>query len=254
MKLSCSLDCFSDAPWRDVLPRIAEAGFEAVEASWKAVEREFPKEEHRLHDLRTILDKHDLPISSFNITDCLANKPTHDWMSSIRQQMAFAAQMGVTGINIRAGERRRQSMGALVHVLRSVVELAEELMVNVHLANALGRRVEQVEDLRYVMAELNHPRVRVLIDAGHAHLAAVNPVHLVGEFVDLTDVVRISDRIGRRRVAIGKGEVNIPTIMDHLCRAEYTGWLVYEPDEDGLDTRSLTGARICLHHISSLLP
>jgi sugar phosphate isomerase/epimerase len=253
MKLSCSLDCFGDEPWRDVLPRIAGAGFDAVELSSETTEREFSKEEHRLSGLRALLDKNNLCLSAINITDCSANEPAPDWLSNIRQQMTFARQMGVAGVNVRTGERRRQSMGALVNVLGAVVELAEELKVDVHLANALGRRVEQVEDLRYVVAEVNHSRLRVLIDAGHAHMAAVNPVHLVGEFVDLTDVVRLSDRLGRQRVAIGEGEISIPTIMNDLRRAEYAGWLVYEPDEQGRDTKSLTAARICLRHIASLL-
>lgn len=254
MKVSCSIDCFGEEPWREAFPRVSQAGFETVELSWDAIEREFPKEEQRLSGLRAILDKHNLRISAINITDCSANRPAPDWISSIRQQMDLARQMGVAGVNVRTGERRRQSMGALLNVLGVVVRLAEELKVNVNLANALGRRIEQVGDLRYVMAELNHPRLRVLIDAGHAHLAAVNPTHFIGEFVDRTEVVRISDRVGRQRVAIGEGELNVPTIMNDLCRAEYAGWLVVEPDEQGLDTKSLTSARICLHHFASILP
>jgi sugar phosphate isomerase/epimerase len=254
MRFSCSVDCFGDEPWCNVFPRVAEAGFEAVELSSDAIEREFPEEDQRLSGLRAILDKHSLHVSALNITDFSANWPTPDWISSIRQQMEFARRMGIAGVSVRAGERRRQPMGALMNVLTAVLQLAEELEVNVNLANALGRRVEQVEDLRYVLAELNHPRLHVLIDAGHAHMAAVNPVHFIGEFVDRTHVIRISDRLGHQRVAIGEGEISIPTIVNKLRRAEYAGWLVYEPDEQGIDTKSLTGARIYLHHTSSILP
>lgn len=254
MKFSCSLDCFGDEPWRNVLPRVAEAGFEAVEVSWDAIGLEFPSEKERLNGLYSVLDEYHLRISTVNINDCSAIRLAPDWLSSIRPQAAFARQLGVGSVSVRAGERRRQSMGALVNVLSEVVRLTEELEINVNLVNAVNRRVEQPGDLRYVMAELNHPRLRVLIDAGHAHMAAVNPIHFVSEFIDRTDVVRVSDRVGRRRVAIGDGEVNIPTIINDLRRAEYAGWLVYEPDERGLDTKSLTGARIYLRHISSLLP
>jgi sugar phosphate isomerase/epimerase len=252
--MTCSLDCFGDEPLHDALPRIADAGFEAVELSWNGAERAFPAERNRADRLRSLLQKYSLTASSVNVTDCAATRPTPAWLSQFEQEMIFARLLGVVGVNIRAGERKRQSVAALTLVLDAVMERADALEMNVNLANALGRRVEQLEDVRRIVAEIKHPRLRVLIDAGHAHMAAVNPVHLIGEFIDLADVVRFSDRLGRQRVAIGDGEVNSMTFLSELRRAEFNGPLVYEPPREGRDTKSLTGTRNYLHHISSLLP
>ena len=90
--------------------------------------------------------------------------------------------------------------------------------------------MEQIEDLRYLLHVVDHPRLFLVNDTGQFQSAAVNPRYLLTEFGERLALVHLSDRIGKRAVPIGRGEMNVPAIVEHLGKIGYNGWLVVDQE------------------------
>jgi sugar phosphate isomerase/epimerase len=97
-------------------------------------------------------------------------------------------------------------------------------------ANARDSSVEQLEDLRRLFIELDHPGLSLALDAGQFQDAAVNPCDVLREFADRVGLIRVSDRLARRCVPLGQGEMNVAAVIERACRSGYDGWLVVDPD------------------------
>ena len=144
----------------------------------------------------------------------------------------LAHDLGLSSVNLTVGDRKRQPFSAVLDLLDRVLPRAEALGINLNLANARGTRIEQIDDLHSVMMQTTHPRLRILLDAGQFHEAAVNPTDVLSVFGDRIGVIRLGDRIGRRRVPPGEGEVNVLAFLEHAIQIGYEGELILEPPPD----------------------
>ncbi|UCD28071.1 MAG: sugar phosphate isomerase/epimerase [Planctomycetota bacterium] len=248
MRLSSSTRCLADWPLLKSLTAVSETGYQAVELSWSRIESEFSKIQSRAPLLRAILDEHELDLSGMNtsgLTVTNHNELTKN-ITDVHEQMKFARTMRLTGVNLKGGNRRQQSFETLIHGLKALIPLAEELDITINLANQYNSRIEQPEDLHNIFQQLNHPCLRVLNDTGQFHLASVNPRDALREFGDRTEEIRIADMIGDTPTPPGEGEINVPAIIEHARRLGYKGWLV-------ADTDTLTNQRRTLGYLQKLL-
>jgi len=219
-----------DRPLTQALPLIRQAGGEAVELSWARMQSDYPDATGCVSQVRRLLDASGLVLSGLHVTD-LAVEDHQDWdptVALIREQMALAGLLGLSSVNLCAGDRGEQSLEMLASGLGRVLPVAFELGLTVNLANRVGTRVEQLEDLRRVFAAAAHPALRVLNDVGHFLAAAVNPRDVLAEFQHQTTCLHLSDRVGKRPVPIGQGKVNLPGILADLKQMRYRSWLVVD--------------------------
>jgi len=238
MRLSCTTGCVTAWPLRDALPAVRDAGYEAVELSWAQVEREFIGARDPAAALSALLKEHDLTLSSLRVADMTATDQAElgEAVSVIREQMEFAPGLGLTAVSLKGGDRRQQSLEVLRDGLTAVLRHAEGSGITICLGNAAGNRIEQIEDLRWMFLKTGHSRLGVLNDTGQFHASSVNPRDVLREFGDLVGLMHLTDRIGKRSVPLGEGEMNVPAIVQHARDVGYDGWLVVDadrPDADG---------------------
>lgn len=232
MRLSCSTRCLPDDPLERALSAIREAGYGAVELSWWQVEPEGCEAIYRVATSQAILAEYGLTLSGLSIGEMAAVSPgeLREELADMRNRMQTAKALGLEAVNLRGGDRRHQSLEMFAVGLEALLAIAEETRMNICLGNACASRVEQIEDLRYLLSVVDHPRLLLVNDTGQFHSAAVNPRYLLTEFGDRLALVHISDRIGKRAVPIGRGETNVPAIVEHLAKIGYDGWLVVDQE------------------------
>lgn len=147
-------------------------------------------------------------------------------VSQLCEAIATVGRCGVHDVSMAAGARDRMSMDAVVRCADRLLAVAEAARVRLHLANRLGSRIEQIEDLRHLLAALRHPALRLRMDVGDLYAAAVNPRDVFAECGGVVGSMVLSDRIGRQEVPLGTGRVNLEGLLVDLAEAHYDGWLV----------------------------
>jgi sugar phosphate isomerase/epimerase len=176
---------------------------------------------HLLEVDRLMLAGIALPDLSFTRDDELAAA-----VSSLCEQVGSAGRLGVRAVHLAAGDRKSFSMDALIRSLARLLPIAEASRVRVHVANRLGSRIEQIEDLRHLLAALKHPALCLRMDVGDLYAAAVNPRDVFAEFGEVVGSIFLSDRVGRQDVPLGTGRVNLKRLLADVAEAHYDGWLV----------------------------
>lgn len=228
MRVSCNIHCLGGRPPGEALAVAAHLGYEAVEVDWRVAERELASARDRPAALQAMLEENGLALAGMRIADMSAvdDSELPLVVSEIRRQMGVAGSLGLRLVSLAAGDRRQQPIELLTAGLKMTLEAAVELDLSIAVANARDSAVEQIGDLRQLFLEIDHPALRLALDAGQFHDAAVNPRDVLREFADRVAVIRISDRIARRCVPLGQGEMNVPAIVERARRGGYDGWLV----------------------------
>ncbi len=238
MRVSCSTSCLGGRPLADALREIHGAGYVAVDVSCAQIEEAFGPGEDASRGLTELQTRYALAISSVAGAP-LAAESAKDMAAGVQcvcRHLRLARRVGLMSISLAAGDRKRQDLDLLIAGLREAASYAGRLGMQIHLANRRGTRIEQLEDLRYVLGTMPRETVQLAIDCGEFHCAAVNPCHAFREFPGRAGLIRLSDHIGRRPVQAGQGGTNIPAVVEMAARSGYDGWLVVSgevpPDED----------------------
>ena len=231
MRLSCNAHCLRGRPLRDALAAVREIGYEAVEVNWPAAERQFTSATGRSDALLAVLDEAGLTVSSMSVADMNAVDETEidSVASAIGSHIATASALQLSAVIVRSGDRRQQPIEILTAGLRALLNRAGRDGLAILVANARDTTIEQIEDLRQLCMEIDHPGLGLALDAGQFHDAAVNPCDVLREFAHRVKLIRVSDRIGRRCVPLGQGEMNVEAVVRRARQNGYDGWLVVEP-------------------------
>jgi sugar phosphate isomerase/epimerase len=230
MILSCSTHCLPDFPLEEALRVIHEAGYESVEISAEQLDAAFGDMAKETKAIRKLLWKYHLHAVGVRLNDLAAVDfhELHKHLETIQRQMEGALELGSLYVSVRGGDRRRQSLPMLSAGVDHVLDQAKQLDMSFTLANGYKTRVEQLEDIRYIMSEVHDPGLCLLNDTGQFHSAAVNPRYAIREYGLRNWVVHITDQVGRQTVPIGEGEMNVRAIIEHLRRIGYNNWLVVD--------------------------
>jgi sugar phosphate isomerase/epimerase len=250
MRISCSTSCLPTHTLADALREIRAAGYAAVEVSAIGIEEAFGQGEDASRRLRDLLARDAVTLSSMTGA-ILAAESSNEMPANVQalcRHLRLARRLGLVSVNVGAGDRKRQDFDVLIAGLREAASYAGRLGMQINLANRRDSRIEQLQDLRYVLANLPAETARILVDCGEFHSAAVNPCHAFREFAGQVGIVRVADRIGKRSVPLGQGEMNVPAIIEMAHRCGYDGWLVVtaEPPDGGDPVSFLADARVFL--------
>lgn len=134
----------------------------------------------------------------------------------------------------------------------------------------MGTAVETEEEIDRFMS-LTSNEVGLLMDAGHATFAGVDPVQITQRYAQRITHVHCKDiRLNIREQARaerlsfldavvegvftvpGDGDVNFPAILQQLKAANYCGWLVVEAEQDPARADPLTYARLGYNNLSKM--
>lgn len=224
MLISCTASLPGESSVLPDFTRYRDAGCEAVQLVYG----------HRPPgDVVTALQSAGLRISGVDV-GCLEtamNSGMAVTVPDIGARMEWAKTVGSTGVCLGSGRRGSRSWTKLRDCLQSTFVIAERLGLGVHVLNARDTEIEQIEDLRRLTADVWHPRLRLAVDVGEFHASAVNARDVLAEFGDLIGCLRLSDRIGKRHVPLGKGEVNLQRIVGKAGECGYQGWFVLDTVE-----------------------
>lgn len=229
MHVSCDADCLSSVTLFHALRDIAAAGFTAVDVSVDRVRRAFEASASPAEDARRLLDRFGASAVAATIRPLAGATP--ETMAAdvdrLLQDMRFAHDLGVETVSTRAGDRRIQALPLLLGGLEEVAAHALGLGVAVHVANADRTRLEQLEDVRALLAALQAPNVALRVDVGAFHDAAVNPADVLRENPGRVGAIRLADRRGGADVPLGEGETNVRAVVDRARRTGFDGrWIV----------------------------
>ena len=237
MQISLNTDAPVERSLRNVLPLIRDVGFEAVDMTWPPVASGSDVNRDPSEELGALLAESGLKLAGLGVGafTAIEEGALPEAVAACRERMRWARESGLRSVSLRAGDRGRQSWELLYRGLKALLADAEASGLTILLANAYGTRIEQLDDLRRVFIELDDPHLGVLLDAGQFHSAAVNPRDALAELWHRVRFVRLGDRIGRRPVPLGRGETNVPAIIEDLHRRGYDGPLSVElpPHEPG---------------------
>jgi sugar phosphate isomerase/epimerase len=228
MHPSCAIACLPNHTLVDAMRDIREAGFSAVEFQSRCVQEGFAHHTEAIAHLRKLLGRFALHVSSMDASPLsaeAADQLPRD-IEIVQREMHLARALGLSAVNVGTGSRQNQPIELVVEGLREIVQIANELGMQVNVANRRGSRIELPSDVRYVLAEINADNVRLLLDSGQFHSTAVNPCDVLCEFPNRIGIIHITDQIGRKPVPLGQGEMNVPAIVERAFRMQYEGWIV----------------------------
>lgn len=258
-KLACSTrglmaQVLRSFPLAGGLEFIRQAGAGGVELYWSQVERAFADQANPGRRLRDLLADKGLALTGINLPQFVGVDDGEDQPAATKalcDHLAGVAETGCASCNLFAYDRGEQGREVLVRAVAAVAEAARPLGMSVDLANWRGTRIEQIEDLRYLVAAARAGNVGVLLDAAQFHASAVNPLDVLAEFSDLVGCVHLGDCVGHRPVPVGQGEVNLGGVLRQARHAGYDGWFVIDFEVSGRED-PLEGLAEALSHVQSL--
>jgi sugar phosphate isomerase/epimerase len=158
-----------------------------------------------------------------------------DHADSIARCVGFAQELGATHVT-STGAERRVTPGGLERVIRCARMVVQTIPVNSKVRLALephfGNVLEQPEDFAKVLAACPDERLGVCVDTGHFHSAGVDIPAFIRRFAGRIYSVHLKDHIGTRSVGIGRGEIDLPGVIQALQSVGYSAGLTVELEVD----------------------
>ena len=148
-----------------------------------------------------------------------------------------AAQLDCRRIVQTGGPRQEGGIRQTVEGLRRLLELIDDPQLQVCLEPHMESQILYPEDYEVILTELDTPRLGITVDTGHFHAANVDTEALIRRFQDRIYNVHIKDHIGTQSVVIGRGEINLGSVLGALREIGYDGPLAVEMEVE--DTENL---------------
>lgn len=238
---------FTERPFLDRFDAAAEAGFDAVEFLFPY---DFAPE-----DVGDRLRRNGL-------TQALFNLPPGDWnagergfaarpacfaqvQQGVRTALPYAAATGVKRLHLMAGIADRRDAQAVTAFRRSVAWVAEELgrhgidtvIEPINPRDVPGYFLNDFAFARDLIAELNHPNLKLQFDIYHCQIVHGDVTMRLREMMPIIGHIQIASVPSRNEP--GSEELNYPFLFGELDRLGYRGFVgcEYRPrgkTEDGL--------------------
>lgn len=173
-------------------------------------------------------------LSALNIRNLTGRKADSDERNlpyNLRQlewDIHLARALGVETVNSKGGARTDEAREDLVAGVNTLLERLPQIQLN--LGNQMGNRLQNVDDYKAVMPELNE-RARVLVDTGHLLTAGENVLAFAEAFAERIGLVHLRDQQGEKPVPFGEGDLPFFELFALLKDADYSGDLVIELEQ-----------------------
>lgn len=235
---------FTEAPFLARFALAKQAGFEGVEFL-------FPYE-HDARAIATVLQENSLALALFNCPAGdfaagdrgLASDPARigAFQESVALAMRYADILHPEKMNCLAGKvipgvDRADQLATLRENLRYAAGVAQDhgvrlVMEPLNPWDAPGYLISNPDDGFALIAEINHPNLKLEYDIYHAQRTRGNLAATIAERIDMIGHVQLADSPHRNEP--GTGEINFPYVMQALDAAGYDGWvsLEYRPSGD----------------------
>lgn len=222
-RLVASPCCLPKMSLAELLPKYRELGFTKFEgfSRWAEARFDYTQDPAQV--------RHTLAAQGFTLTSFHLPPITEDIEASLDAALAaarFASRAG-NGVVVLFKAAFKELFGRTARQFLDAIE-AENLNVTPVLQNHLGSAISTLDDYRSVLAEIDDPRMKAVLEVGHFQRAGVHwrdGWDLLGDRIALIHVNEIRDG---RSVHFGTGEVDFPGLMKHVRNSRSTGDIVVE--------------------------
>ncbi len=150
---------------------------------------------------------------------------------TIAKCVGFVEELGGDHVTSTGASKRSES-GALDRVIACVRQVLDRISpvspVKLTLEPHYGNVLEQPEDFEDVLDAIDDPRVGICVDTGHFHSAKVDTVALIRRFASRIYAIHLKDHMGTVSVGIGRGEIDLSSIIAVFRETGYRGDLTLE--------------------------
>ncbi|HUA45606.1 MAG TPA: TIM barrel protein [Solirubrobacteraceae bacterium] len=240
-----------DRPFNQRLEEVAEAGFRAVELAgeyraWS--EDDFRASNEKRRELGITFDATAGAVVAPGRWRHNASDPRQreEFLADVRAELRFAEKLECPGLIVLGGElvpglSPQAQYDSCVETLKRAAELAENrgvmiLLENVDLEENPDYVARSVADTFQIVADVDHPQVKVCYDLYHAQITGGNLIANLERHIDQVGKIHIGDVPGHHEP--GTGEINFANIYIKLAELGYDGHVAMEflPTGDPVET------------------
>jgi fructoselysine 3-epimerase len=247
MKLGIATSVFVNYALEDVIPCVAEAGYDGIDI-WGGRPHAY-RHDYAPADLRRLcglLDHHHLTVASFmpafyRYPHSLSSPNEvvrQDSLDYMRQCVDSAVILGaglvllVPGCSIHgqdAQDAHRRMVDSIDEICRYAAQY--DIWLGIEPANRVASNlVNTASDALAIIDELRHTNLGVVLDTGHINLVDESAEEAVERLGDLLLQVHVNDNDGRRQQNLipGEGTVDFGRLIQLLQATGYEGFLSAE--------------------------
>lgn len=240
-------------PLQDAFHSIAEIGFDGVEICLEHPEcRPEALDADRARTIAAMVADAGLAVASVSYHG--DGEPPEARAQNQRRAVELAPRLGAQVLILNAWAtqpgREEEQWAQLDRDLRKLLPLAESEGVFIALEPEPGHFLSSSADMKRLLDEIGHPRLRINLDVGHAFLTdpdVIDSIHALGEAIVHTHIEGMP--AGRHEHLVpGEGDMDLRAVIDALAATGYSGYHTVDlfdiaDDPEGYAHRSMTGLR-----------
>lgn len=249
MRLGANLSLmFTELPLLERFQAAADAGF-------KTVEIQFPYEE-KLSDLVAAKEQAGVNVCLINVPAadlmsggeglaCVPGKE-HEFEAALKQAYTYAMALGVKRLNVLPGRCFNESkLAEYMKVFKRNLLLAgkamekHSILVTFEAINTKDMPhfiIHNTEQMLNIMAELNHPNIKMQYDIYHMHIMDGNVDEVLEHHADKIGHIQFADVPGRGEPL--SGNLNFKHIFSDIEASHYHGYVCAEYKPSQGDTKA----------------
>ena len=237
--------------------------------------------------LKHMLDVRGLRIASRWFSSFLISKPLEENIKAFEAELAFLDAVGAKAINVSEQSYSIQGMektpifghkyvmneqewGLLTNGLNTLGKIAAEKGFRLCFHHHMGTVVQTAEETTRMLDETNAKYVHLCYDTGHFVFTGADPVAMLKKYVNRVGHVHLKDvrlpvleRVHTENLsfltAVREGAFTVPgdggfdfrPVFDLLDKANYTGWLLVEAEQDPAKANPFEYAKMARKYIAA---
>ena len=237
--------------------------------------------------LKRMLDVRGLRVASRWFSSFLISKPLEENVKAFEAELAFLAAVGASAINVSEQSYSVQGMEKtpifghkyvmnerewklLTDGLNTLGKIAAQKGFRLCFHHHMGTVVQTAEETIRMMEETDAKYVHLCYDTGHFVFSGVDPVEMLKKFVNRVGHVHLKDvrlpmleRVHKENLSFltavregaftvpGDGSVDFAPVFDLLDKANYTGWLLVEAEQDPAKANPFEYAKMARSYIGA---
>ena len=265
--------------FQQCVSEMALAGFSGTEIGNK-----YPSD---ASTLKRMLDVRGLRIASRWFSSFLISKPLEENVKAFEAELAFLAAVGAKAINVSEQSYSVQGMektpifghkyvmneqewGLLTNGLNVLGKIATEKGFRLCFHHHMGTVVQTAEETTRMLDETDPKYVHLCYDTGHFVFTGADPVAMLKKYVNRVGHVHLKDvrlpvleRVHKENLsfltAVREGAFTVPgdggfdfrPVFDLLDKANYTGWLLVEAEQDPAKANPFEYAKMARKYIAA---